>query len=79
MENHAAQKHISTERYGDLATPEASLFNAAFRKTFNLPKQRLIAAMRVENIFDKYYYRHLDIMKIARPGRNFIAQVTFAF
>ena len=76
---YAAQNKVSPEVYGDTHTPSATLLNAGLRKTFSLKQHRLISNFRVENIFDRYYYRHQDIMKIARPGRNFVAQISLSF
>ncbi|MVZ64654.1 TonB-dependent receptor [Sphingobacterium sp. DK4209] len=76
---YAEQNKVSTTIYGDTKTPSATLLNAGLRKTFQLRKQRLTSNIRIENIFDRHYYRHQDIMKIARPGRNFVAQINLSF
>lgn len=73
------QNKVSPEFYGETSTPEVTLLHAGLRKTFSLKQNKITANLRVENILDKYYYRHQDIMKIARPGRNFIAQVNLSF
>ena len=75
----AKQNKVSSAIYGDTATPEATLFNVAVRKAFQIKQQKLTANLRMENIFDRYYFRHQDIMKIARPGRNLIAQINLSF
>lgn len=80
IEYNAAQNRISAERYGETSTPAFTLFHVGARRDFKLKNSNILtASLRVENIFDRYYYRHLDIMKIARPGRNFITQVTLSF
>jgi len=79
LETAAAQRKVSLERYGETATPSASILNLGMRKTYTFGKSELLVAFRVENLLDTYYYRHLDIMKIARPGRNFITNLTVRF
>lgn len=74
-EYNASQKHISTIRYGETSTPSSMIFNIEARKDFTLAGKMFKALFRVENILDSHYYRHLDIMKIARPGRNFMMQL----
>jgi len=76
---YAEQQHVSPEVYGDTKTGSATLLHAGIRKSFLFKKNRITANMRVENMLDSYYYRHQDIMKIARPGRNFIAQLNISF
>lgn len=79
METVAAQRHVSTERYGETGTPASTVINLGVRKTYRVSGMMLTAAFEVENLFDEYYFRHLDIMKIARPGRNFNMHLTFGF
>jgi len=79
METAAAQRHVSFERYGETETPSSTVFNVGVRKVFAIGKMGLNTALRVENVFDRYYHRHLDIMKIARPGRNVVMQVAVEF
>ncbi len=76
---YAPQNKVSPEVYGDTPSPSATLLNAQIRRVFSLKNHRITANLRVENLFDRYYYRHQDIMKIARPGRNFISQITVSF
>lgn len=76
---HAAQNQVASERYGETRTPSSYLFHAGVQKTFSLGKQQLAANIRAENILDRSYYQHLDVLKIPRPGRNFIMSLTFTF
>ncbi len=78
-ETAAAQRHVSNERYGETGTPASTVVNLGVRKTYRIGGNQLTAAFDVENLFDTYYYRHLDIMKIARPGRNLVVNLTFGF
>lgn len=75
----APQNHVSTTRYGETPTPSSTLFHIGARKTFLTSRVVVTTALRVENIFDTYYYRHLDIMKIPRPGRTLNASITVGF
>lgn len=79
VETAAAQRHVSFERYGETATPASTVANFGLRKAYRMSRVDVVAAFRVENLFDTHYHRHLDIMKIARPGRNFIANLTVDF
>ena len=79
MELAAAQRHVNFERYGETATPASTVFNIGLRKIFRIGETALNTALLVENVFDRYYHRHLDIMKIARPGRNFVLHVAVGF
>ncbi len=79
VETAAAQLHVSPERYGESMTPGATVVNLGIRKTYRSRRTEWTAALQVENIADRYYYRHLDIMKIARPGRNVIGSLTVGF
>lgn len=77
LETATAQQHISKERYGETPTPGYTIVNLSARKSYRLKKHEIIAAVRIDNLFDTYYYRHLDIMKIPRPGRNIACSLTF--
>ncbi len=75
----APQQHVSLQAYGELPTPEVALLHIGGRKSFQIGHTLLTASIRIENVMDRQYYRHQDLMKIARPGRNVITGVTFAF
>ncbi|PRY55208.1 iron complex outermembrane receptor protein [Arcticibacter pallidicorallinus] len=73
----AAQKHVSTQKYGETMTPESTILNLHMGKQFSLSKQtKLKINLSVENLFDEDYFQHLDIMKISRPGRNLTCRMT---
>lgn len=73
----AAQKHVSTQKYGETITPESTILNLHMGKQFSLSKQtRLKVNLSVENLFDKDYFQHLDVMKVSRPGRNLTCRMT---
>ncbi len=78
-ETAAAQRRVSPERYGESTTPGATVVNLGIRKTYRVGGTELTAAFRAENLLDRHYYRHLDIMKITRPGRNLIGSLTVVF
>lgn len=76
----ATQRHVNFAQYGEQATPSATIFHLAIQKIFVIrPTLKINLGFRLENVFDKAYYRHQDIMKIQRPGRNFINQLTLIF
>ena len=76
----AAQRHISYGRYGETGTPASSVLNAYAGTELLLKQQtRLRLSTGLENIFDEHYYQHLDVMKIARPGRNLTFRATILF
>ena len=77
---HAKQKHVSFLRYGESPTAASTIFNCHLGKQISLTKlSKLKINVSMENIFDEHYYQHLDIMKIARPGRNFSCRMTVLF
>ena len=75
----APQQHVSLEAYGESPTPEVALLHIGGRKSFQIGRPLLTASIKIENVMDRQYYRHQDLMKIARPGRNVIAGVILAF
>lgn len=79
MHHYAAQNHISFERYGETPTPASTLLDLGIRKTYRFKRTFFTVDLQVENIFDRYYHRHLDIMKIARPGRNIVMGLMIGF
>lgn len=79
MEYDAPQKHVSRVIYGETPSPEVLLFHLGGRKSFQLGRTSWTASLRVENLLDSHYFRHQDLMKITRPGRNFIAGLMLGF
>lgn len=75
----AAQNHVSPILYGETKTPAYTLINLKAGKTFRLKSNALAVNMGVENLLDARYADHLDIVKIPRPGRSFIAHFTYSF
>lgn len=76
----AKQKHVNALRYGETPTAASTVFNCHLGKQIALSKlSRLKINVSVENIFDEHYFQHLDIMKVARPGRNFTCRMTVLF
>lgn len=75
----ARQNRVSTEQYGERASMGFTIFNAGLGKTFALGKTKLNTNIAVQNIFDKQYYEHLDILKLYRPGRNLVLNMTLLF
>lgn len=75
----AAQKRVDTEKYGERSTPAFQVLNLAIGKQFDFGRYHLLVDVRADNLFDAVYYEHLDVMKIPRQGRNFVAHLTFLF
>jgi len=65
--------------YGEDFTSGYSIMNFRAAYSFIWNSKRLDFNAGVENIFDLKYHNHLDWGNISRPGRNFIANLTFAF
>ena len=75
----AAQNHVNSTLYGETKTPAYGLINIKAGRTFQLKSNSLTVNIGLDNVLDTRYADHLDIIKIPRPGRNFIAHVTYSF
>lgn len=75
----AAQNRVSYEGYGELPSKAFFIMNTGIGKTVKIKPVDLDLNLRVLNIFDSYYYEHLDILKIPRPGRNIEIHATIRF
>lgn len=74
------QNRVSSAVYGEYRTPGSTILNLHINKSFKYENQnQLKIQIGVENLLDKEYYQHLDIMKIARPGRNFSLRASFVY
>lgn len=74
----AAQHHVSSF-YGETASPAFSILNFKVARRFDVGQNQLECSLQVINIFDTYYYEHLDVFNVPRPGRNFAGHVTWFF
>ncbi|ANI88566.1 hypothetical protein A9P82_04205 [Arachidicoccus ginsenosidimutans] len=74
----AAQNKVSSF-YGETHTPGFLIADAGADKTIDFNGQQIILGLTCNNIFNKYYYEHLDVIKLPREGRNFIMHVTYNF
>jgi iron complex outermembrane receptor protein len=80
LENESSTKQSRINPfYGEDYTSGYSIVNFRAAYSFILNSKRLDFSAGVENIFDSAYHNHLDWGNISRPGRNFIANFTFAF
>lgn len=67
-------------KHGETRTPGSTVLNFYAGRTFGLSSGRnLRVNARLDNLPDEYYVQHLDIMKTARPGRNFKFRMTMLF
>ena len=73
----AAEQRNFNEMAGESKTPGYAILNLAYNRKFNMGKQHLLASGGLANIFDTYYYDHLDWNNIARPGRNFFLKLQY--
>ncbi len=74
-----AQMHVNHEFYGESTTPSYFLANIGLRKEFTLKTSSIFVNLRLNNVFDKKYHQHLDIMQVPRLGRNLIVQISYEF
>ncbi|MEO9257959.1 MAG: TonB-dependent receptor, partial [Crocinitomicaceae bacterium] len=75
----AAQKRVSSEKYGEKTTPNFHVFNIGISKQFTFAKNYLQCSLNLDNVFNASYYEHLDVMKVHRQGRNLTIRVTLVF
>lgn len=73
----ARQSHISSF-YGEKVTPSFFILNAGMNKNVRLGRTQLQLGITGNNLFNKYYYEHLDFIKLPRMGRNYILQITYS-
>jgi iron complex outermembrane receptor protein len=67
----SAQNRVNPD-FLEKKSPGFILSNLRYSRNIKLKKIDIQFMFAIENLFNKNYYEHLDIMKIARPGRNFI-------
>ena len=74
----ATQNRVSSY-YGETRTPGYFIMGAGADKTIALHGEQIIFGLTCNNIFNKYYYEHLDVIRLPREGRNFIIHATYNF
>lgn len=74
----ASQNNVSAF-YGETLTPGFFIADAGVDKKIRLYKNQFILSVTCNNIFNKYYYEHLDVIQLPREGRNFIIHATYNF
>lgn len=75
----ARQEHVSTAFYGELPSRSYFIVNLAAGKSVSLKETTLDVNIMLVNIFDRYYYSHMDILKTPRQGRNLVVHLTVNF
>ncbi|HRP57431.1 TonB-dependent receptor [Agriterribacter sp.] len=75
----AAQRYVSSEKYGELPSKAYTIANLSAGRSFQLQPVALDCHVGVVNLFDNDYYEHLDVLKIPRPGRNIVLHLTVRF
>lgn len=71
----SAQKRVSSF-YGEQPTPAFNAINAGIVKTFYTETNKITASLAGLNIFNQYYYEHVDVIKLPRPGRSLVLHVS---
>lgn len=78
--SYAAQNNVNTAVYGETSTPSSTILNLNISKEFKIKGSSFLKANAgVENLLDHNYVQHLDVMKVSRPGRNFLFRTTVLF
>ena len=75
----AAMQNNPRLNAGETTTPSYGIVNLHAQKPFKLFNQEWNASIRVNNLFDTYYWDHLDWNSVPRPGRSFIGKVAMKF
>lgn len=69
----SSQSHVDMPKYGETPTPGSTVVNLSAGRSVPIkPAKSLKVSVLLENVFNRSYYQHLDILKIPRPGRNLI-------
>lgn len=74
-----AQNHVSGEVYGESPSEGYTVVNMRAGRSFPIGSVLWDINVTLSNIFDNYYYEHLDMMKIPRQGRNLVVHLTMRF
>jgi iron complex outermembrane receptor protein len=69
---YAAAQNKASIFYGEKSTPSFDVLNAGVVKIFPFKTYKIIAGLHALNLFNRYYYEHLDVIQLPRPGRNFV-------
>ncbi len=74
----AAQKNASPF-YGEKPTPSFHIINVGVVKSIYSQSNRIVISATVNNMFNAYYYEHIDVIKLPRQGRNTVLHATIYF
>jgi len=75
----AAQEMIDSN-FGEDATPSWAVLNFRAGYQFKIANTNTLdLKVGIENIFDQYYYRHLDWGNVPRKGRNIYLNLSWRF
>jgi iron complex outermembrane receptor protein len=64
---------------GESATPSYGLVNLHAQRPFTLFNQEWNASLRINNLFDSYYWDHMDYNSVPRPGRSVVMRLGMKF
>lgn len=65
--------------YGEKATPGFAIFHIGTSKSLIFNRHTFNIDFNIRNIFNKYYYEHLDVVQLPRQGRNFQIRLAYQF
>ncbi|MFV0606668.1 MAG: TonB-dependent receptor [Niabella sp.] len=75
----AAAQNNASSFYGEGTTPSFHIVNAGIIKSISAKNHRMVLSITGNNLFNQYYYEHIDVIKLPRPGRNIILHGTIYF
>lgn len=75
----AAAQNNASSFYGERPTPSFHIMNAGIVKTIFSKNNRVVLSLSGNNILNQYYYEHIDVIKLPRPGRNIVLNGTVYF
>jgi iron complex outermembrane receptor protein len=75
----AATQNKVSGFYGETRTPGFFIMNAGVDKVIAFHGQQIVLSVACNNIFNRYYYEHTDVIKLPEEGRNLILHITYDF
>jgi iron complex outermembrane receptor protein len=75
----AAVQNNPRTNAGETKTPSYGILNLHIQSPVKILKQNCAASIRVNNLFDSYYWDHLDWNSVPRPGRSFVMSLKVSF
>lgn len=76
---YAAKQNRVSRFYGEKETPAFHVLNAGVVKTIFWKENKMVLSATGFNLFNSYYYEHVDVLKLPRLGRNIVLHATVYF